>query len=331
MTRTSRKYMRPRFECPLTPLSERRRLILCLAAVGLLLASPIAVGSALATPVEVVDDAGRKIHLDRPAGRVIALYGAYNEILAAMGLESRIVGRTKADLLPPSIVPKPSIGTHMRPNVEIVLSLKPDLIIQSAGRREAMIPVNQLRSQGLNVAVFDPKSFSDLFSVVRRLGVLTGEPAAAEQLVSNLEDRLNRVKKLLRESSFRPKVVFEVRYPNLLCAGRNTIVNDVIEHAGGTNCVTGDKKMVRVDMELLISCSPDYYIIQRGPMNRDPQSPFNRPHFDVLEAIRNGRIMTVDEQVFSRPGPRSVEAVEQLARFIHARIWQEPKPHGVSE
>ncbi len=290
------------------------------------MAIPITGGTALAKAVEVVDDAGLTISLDRPAARIIALYGAYNEILAAMGLESRIVGRTKADLLPLSIVSKPSIGTHMRPNVEIVLSLKPDLIIQSAGRREAMVPVNQLRSQGLNVAVFDPNSFSDLFSVIRRLGLLTGEPAAAEQLVSNLEDRLKRVRDLLARSPARPKVFFEIRYPNLLCAGRKTIVNDVIEHAGGTNCVNADKRVVRTDMEFLISCNPDYYIVQRGPMNRDPQPPAGRPHFEVLEAVRSGRIMTVDEQEFSRPGPRSVEAVERLAQFIHPGIWPETKP-----
>lgn len=289
---------------------------------------PIVRGVAGATPIEIVDDTGRTIRLDHPATRIIALYGAYNEILAGMGLESRIVGRTKADVLPPSIEQKPSIGTHMRPNVEIVLSLKPDLILQSAGRREAMMPVNQLRTQGVHVAVFDPISFADLFSVIKRLGILTGEPAAAQQLVVGLEDRLNNVKKKLEQSksTARPKVVFEVRYPNLLCAGTKTIVNDVIEYAGGTNCITNEKKIVRVDMERLISCNPDYYIVQRGPMNRNPQPTTDRPHFEVLEAVRKGRVMTVDEQLFSRPGPRSVDAVEQLARFIHPGLWQESQP-----
>lgn len=290
---------------------------------ALLVALPTARRAASAAPVEIADDTGRTIRLDRPATRIIALYGAYNEILAGMGLESRIVGRTKADVLPPSIVEKPSIGTHMRPNVEIVLSLKPDLILQSAGRREAMMPVNQLRTQGVPVAVFDPISFADLFSVIRRLGILTGEPAAAEHLVTSLEGRLNRVKKRLEQSTSRPKVVFEIRYPNLLCAGTKTIVNDVIEYAGGTNCITNEKKIVRVDMERLISCNPDYYIVQRGPMNRDPQPTTDRPHFEVLEAVRKGRVITVDEQLFSRPGPRSVDAVEQLARFIHPGLWQE--------
>ena len=83
-------------------------------------------GAAWADEIHVKDDTGRELVLERPAERIIALYGAYNEILAAMGLEDRLVGRTKADVLPPSILSRPSIGTHMRPNVELVLALEPD-------------------------------------------------------------------------------------------------------------------------------------------------------------------------------------------------------------
>jgi len=271
---------------------------------------------AQAGAIEIVDDSGRMIVLERPATRIIALYGAYNEILAAMGLESRLVGRTRADRLPPSILARPSIGTHMRPNVELVLALKPDLIVQGAGRRQAMMPVNQLRRQNLNVAVFNPVTFSDLFSVVSRLGALTGEPGRAAELVASLRTRLEAVKERLEGVTRRPKVFFEVRYPNLLAAGRRSIVNDVIEHAGGSNCVKVDKKLIRLNMEALISANPDFYIIQRGPMNRNPGPPSERPHFPILESVRKGRVMTVDEQLFSRPGPRSVEAVEQLADFL---------------
>lgn len=270
-----------------------------------------------ATAVEILDDTGRTIRLNGPAMRIIALYGAYNEILDAMGLESRLVGRTKVDRLPPSILSRPSIGTHMRPNVELVLALKPDLIVQGGGRRDAMLPVNQLRGEGLNVAVFNPTTFAELFSVIEKLGRLTGETAGAEKLVNSMKHRLAAVQNRVRPRGERPKVFFEVRFPNLLAAGRKSIVNEVIERAGGQNCITLDKKLVRVNMESLIACNPDFYIIQKGAMNPDPGPPAERPNFLVLDAVKQGRVHKVDEQVFSRPGPRSVEAVEQLARLLH--------------
>ena len=249
--------------------------------------------------------------------RIISLYGAYNEILAAIGLEDRIVGRTTADKEPPSILSKPSIGTHMRPNIEIILGLKPDLTIQSAGRNEALATVQQIEQEGIPVAVFDPSSFTELFDVIERLGILTGASVEAEQLIGRLQDRLNRIEVRLKGITHRPSVFFEVRYPNLLAAGQNSIVNDVIRYAGGDNCVKKEKKLMRIGMEALIECNPEAYIVQRGPMNQNPSDPSSRPHFQVLEAVKKGRILVVDEQVYSRPGPRSVDAVEQLAAFLH--------------
>jgi iron complex transport system substrate-binding protein len=58
-------------------------------------------------------------------------------------------------------------------------------------------------------------------------------------------------------------------------------------------------------------------------MNAGPLPPDQRPHLAALRAVRQGRVLVVDEQVFSRPGPRNVEAVEQLARFLHPGRFQE--------
>ncbi|MBW2580217.1 MAG: hypothetical protein JRD00_04575 [Deltaproteobacteria bacterium] len=68
--------------------------------------------------VRITDDLGQVISLEGPARRIISLYGAYSEIFFAMGLEDRLVARTRADLFPPAILSKPSVGTHLRPNME---------------------------------------------------------------------------------------------------------------------------------------------------------------------------------------------------------------------
>ena len=253
----------------------------------------------------------------QPAKRIIALYGAYNEILAAMGLEGMLVGRTKADALPPSILTKPSIGTHMRPNMEIILGLKPDLVIQSAGRKEALAMVQQIREGGIPVAVFHPTRFAHLFSVIHRMGILTGEGAEASRLVDSINERLRKVEERLKGVGQRPTVFFEVRYPNLLGAGKGSIVHDIIQKAGGVNCITTDKTMVRIGMEALIRDDPDFYVVQVGPMNQNPSHPAERPHYRVLRAVKDKRILMVDEQVYSRPGPRCVDAVEALAAFLY--------------
>jgi iron complex transport system substrate-binding protein len=285
-------------------------------ALLLLLGSPI-IGTA---EVRVVDDLGQVISLKAPARRIISLYGAYSEILFAMGLGERLVARTRADHFPPAILDKPSVGTHLRPNMELVLGLQPDLIIQAFASKYGHEVIRQIQQQGFTVASFQPTTFQQLFSVIHRLGILTGEEKADGLLVNRLRGRVKRLSRRLTGSELRPSVFFEVRYPNLLGAGQQSIVNDVILRAGGTNCLPNNKKLVRINIETLVGYNPDVYVVQKGPMNRNPGEPKDRSNFQVIKAVREGRVLFVDEYLFSRPGPRSVDAAEKLAAFLHPEV-----------
>jgi len=276
--------------------------------------------------VGVTDDLGQGIILEAPAERVISLYGAYSEILFAIGAGDRLIARTRADTFPPTIVDKPSVGTHLRPNMELVLGLQPDLIIHAVGRKHGHEVIRQIEHHGLTVAVFQPTTFQELFSVIDRLGILTGEEKNARRLVERLKKRLEGVTARLPTNGSRPKVFFEVRYPNLLGAGQESIVNSVILKAGGVNCLPNEKKLVRVNIESLIQYDPDVYVVQIGPMNRNPGDPKHRPNFHILKAVKEGRVLFVDEYVFSRPGPRLVEAAEQLAAYLYPELGQQPEP-----
>lgn len=298
-------------------MSRIRNHIIYLLLAWIALVTPTTVSAA---EVRVTDDLGQVIALKEPAQRIISLYGAYSEILFAIGAGDKLVARTRADRFPPSILDKPSVGTHLRPNMELVLGLQPDLIIHAVGRKHGHEVIRQIQQKGFTVAVFQPRNFAELFSVIDRLGILTGEEANAQLLVNGQSSRLRQIDLRLAKSKDRPKVFFEVRYPNLLGAGQGSIINDVILKAGGLNCLPNEKKLVRINIETLIDYDPDVYVVQKGPMNRNPGSPESRPNFQVLKAVQQGRVFFVDEYVFSRPGPRSVEAVEKLAAYLHPEI-----------
>ncbi|WP_421902371.1 ABC transporter substrate-binding protein [Maridesulfovibrio sp.] len=272
-------------------------------------------GSAQAA-VSINDDFGNEITLQAPAKRIVALYGSFNEILYAMDLGDRLVARTAADHYPEKITALPSIGTHMRPNPELIVALKPDLVLQMAGRSQAATALEPLRERGIPCAMFKVASFEEMFSMIRRLGVLTGESGNADKLVESMNARLDAVLQKYVTSSVLPSVFFEIRYPNLLAAGQGSIVNDIIRHAGGINCVSNHKKIVRMGEEELMRLNPLNYVYQTGRMNPSPVKPDERSHFKLIDAVRHKRILKVDESVFSRPGPRNVEAVELLADFL---------------
>jgi iron complex transport system substrate-binding protein len=264
--------------------------------------------------VSVTDDLGRQIRLTSDSPRVIALYGAFNEILADLGREELLAARTQADELPPSILAKPSVGTHLRPNAELILGLRPDLVLQLGGRGEAMEPVRFLEERGLTVAVFDLENFEQLFSVMERLGALTGSVDRARERVAAMRAELDAIE--VAQSGPRPRIFFEARYPTLLAAGQGSMVTEIMARAGGQNCVEAPDKLVRLGEEELLRLAPDIYLVQRGPMNPSPVPVNERPLFRTLPCLAAGRVHTVDQGVFSRPGPRSLEAVRQLSTII---------------
>ncbi|MFA5111812.1 MAG: ABC transporter substrate-binding protein [Desulfobaccales bacterium] len=270
---------------------------------------------------QMVDDRGTTVALAAPPQRIISLYGGLTEILGSLGLGDQVAARTQGDETLPGL---PTVGTHLQPNVEMILALKPDLVVQG-GVPKGMPALKRLEAAHIPVAVFAPRDFAGLFSTITRLGELTGRSAAAETLKGSMEARLEEVAKRVAGRP-RPRVFFEVRELNLLAAGRGSLVNDIITRAGGDNIVTSFQKLTLYSLEALIQANPDVYIIQKGPMNRSPENIYTRPYFQELKAVKTHRVLVVDESLYSRPGPRSAEAVAELARFLHPEAWEKQGP-----
>ena len=267
---------------------------------------------------QIVDDRGQTITLAQPPPRIISLYGGLTEVLVALGLGPQVVARTQGD---DCLKGLPTVGTHLQPNVEMILALRPDLVVQG-GVPKGLPALKRLEAEGLVVAMFAPRDFHGLFSVIKRLGILTGQSPAAAALIGSMQEKLAAVAR--RVAGRRPPLVFfEVRYHNLLAAGRGSLVHDIITRAGGENILTTPQKLISFSLEALIQADPEVYVIQQGPMNRSPEDIYARPHFQELQAVRQGRVLMVEESLFSRPGPRAANAVEQLSQFLHPEAWVE--------
>lgn len=254
------------------------------------------------------------INLEKPVERIIPLYGAFSEMLLALGAGSLLAGRTVADGEISELAHLPAVGTHMRPNAELVVALRPDVVLQMAGRREAALQTESLRRLGVQVLTFDIASFDRLFEVMEKLGALAGCPEKAAQITDSWKSRLAALKS--QESARKPSVYYEVREPALLAAGRESMVNEIIRAAGGKNVVTLPKKLARYNEEALLVARPDICLVQKGPMNPEPRPLAARPNLKNLPCVQAGRNFIVDEKIFARPGPGSIQAAETLAEIL---------------
>lgn len=263
------------------------------------------------------DDSGSTVNLPTPARRVVPLYGAFLEMLINIGAKETVVARTAADEAIPGVKELPSVGTHMKPNLELILAVKPDLIVLTTSQKSRLSEIAHLEKRGIPIAAFNPTDFETIFSTMIRLGIATGHESEAKAKVQELKERLKALKEIAEKNGKGYKAFFEVREQPLTGAGTDSIVNEILKAAGLDNIVKTPKKFIQFSVEALLSEDPDYYIVQKGPMNPNPSDPRERPHIQRLRAVRENRILIVDEYLFSRPGPNCVDAVELLVKKIY--------------
>jgi len=260
-----------------------------------------------------------------PARRVVSLAPSLTETLFALGAGDALVGVTSFCDYPEAAKAKPKVGGMEDGGVDLerVLSLKPDLVV-SIGEGQTRT-VDALRRLGLRVEVVPSQTVEDVFSSLRRLGTLVGRDAAAQRLGGDLERRMAAVKNALAAAPGlrRPRVFYEVWDRPLMTATRNTLIGQLIELAGGVN-VFGELsgRYIEVSSEALLERNPEVILAPDHHAKRvSLQNLAERPDLAGVEAVKRGRIVILEGDLVSRPGPRIADVLELLARSLHPELF----------
>ncbi len=234
--------------------------------------------------------------------RVVILAPAAGDILKKLGVADSVVGVTKHMRGFKKAV---KVGSHIRPNIEIISSLKPDLIIIQSTR---FFNKNLQKSINAKIYKYDPYTLKQILSSINDFGKMFHKEKVAKNLIFKLKNKLKRVKKLNK----KPKVVFEIMQLPYIVSGKKDIVNDIIEKAGGINIVNVNRKHVRYSYEKVLAAKPDIYLYQVGPMNKNPIPPEKREYLKDLKA----KFIRIDERSFSRPNTKSFDNVLKLNKIF---------------
>ena len=262
------------------------------------------------------DDLGRTLRLTERPRRIVSLVPAATELLFALGAGDRLVGRTRYGEHPPAAREVPSVGRGLRPSLELVLERRPDLVVLFAGP-ETRATAARLEELGIPAVALRHNTFEDLRRNVVRLGRLTGRGGRAEGLLRGVECRLERVSEAVGGAG-TPRVYYEVWSDPPVTVGAGSYLDSLLTVAGARN-VFGDLRAPspRVGLEAVAARDPDLVLVPRRSGSRRGARPARRPGWDVVAAVRDGRIRTVDGDLVHRLGPRIGEAARSLAASVH--------------
>ncbi|HMA53525.1 MAG TPA: ABC transporter substrate-binding protein [Acidobacteriota bacterium] len=279
-------------------------------------------------PQVIKDDLGRPFPL--PTGtprRIVSMAPNVTEILFALGLGPRVVGVTRFCDWPPEAKAVPKIGGLVDPNVEIIRSLDPDLVI--AFRGNPLRIVDRIRKLDLPVFVLDiGQGLDNLFPLIERIGRVTRTESEAAGLVAKLRARVETVDGGLRDVLSRPQVFVLLYGQGLWTCGGESYVDDLITRAGGTNVASSlPKKWVLYKRERIIKDDPDVvFILARSASDfAEGRDRFSRmPGMDGIKAVRQRKLYELDENAASRFGPRLVEVLARMAELLHPERFGGP-------
>ncbi|ACL70647.1 ABC transporter substrate-binding protein [Halothermothrix orenii] len=274
--------------------------------------------------VTVVDDLNREIRLEKKPERIISLSPNITEILFALGLDEEIVGVTTYADYPEAALEKEKIGTIVEPNIEKIISLKPDLVF-AAGINK-LETVFTLKKLGIKVAGFNPTRVNDIFVTIKKIGKLTGKSKEARAMVTSMYIEMAEIQELVDaalKDRPRPRVFYEIWSDPLYTAGKNTFIDDVINLAGGVNIgAKAPGKWPQFNLEQLLIENPDVYIssLHSAPGKVTVEKIKKRTGYSSLKAVKNNRVYIVDQNLVSRPSPRIIKGLKEFVKALFPEL-----------
>lgn len=276
--------------------------------------------------IEMVDALGNAVVLEGPAQRIVSLAPSSTEILFAIGAGNQVVGREDFANYPEEVLDIPSIGgTFGELNVEAILDLEPDLVLATP-----LTSPEQVQSlTGVGLTVFqlpNPTDFESMYEILRTAAQLTGHEQEAEDLIQSLLERVGAVQEIVAQAESTPLVFYQLDSTDPTApwtSGGGTFIDTLISMAGGQN-LGGDFEgdWVQVSAEELIAQDPEVIILGDSIWGVTPEDVATRPGWDAVSAVQNGRVYPFNDDTASRPGPRLVDGLEEMAKLIHPELFE---------
>jgi len=263
--------------------------------------------------ISFTDDLQRTVTLETPAARIISLAPSITETLFALGAADRVVAVTDYCNYPEAARTKRSIGGIVNPNAEAIISLSPDIIILSM---EGNIREDFSTLEALEIPLFvtNPRTLAGIRKSILDLGVISGTGEMAAKIVHEMKEREDSIR---LEALPQSRVLMVVSLQPLMVVGTGTFLAEVLRIAGADNVAAGTGMTYPVySREAVVASNPDLIVLTSDIFLPRDELLKLFPEWRTLNATRSGRVFSIGADIVSRPGPRIIQALEQLHEML---------------
>jgi iron complex transport system substrate-binding protein len=271
-------------------------------------------------PLSVPTSDGRSVTLARAPERIVSLSPGNTEILFAIDAGSAVVGVDRFSDFPEQVKALPRID-YSNPNVEALAALRPDLVLAS-GRQRMLVPT--FEQAGFKVVPLEePSTVAGVLERIRLMGRMVDRIGPAEELAGRMQERVTAVTERVKGVSGGPRVYHEID-PKLFSAAPSSFVGDIYTLLKAQNIAAGaSSPFPQLTAEAIIQADPEVIVLGDGLFpGGTPEEVKRRPGWSVISAVRTNRVYPVDDNTVSRPSPRVVEGLEQIAKLLYPDLFR---------
>ena len=269
--------------------------------------------------VTLTDMTGREITLDAPAERVVALTASDCEILYALGAGDLLVGRGEYCDYPAEVLDVPSVQSGYDTNIEQIIALEPQVLLMST-MAQTEEQVQQLEAAGVHVVVSDAQDIEGTYTAINMIGELTGKQAEAASIVESMQKTFDAIKANAGDGT--KSVYFEVsplQY-GLWTAGSGTFMDEIANMMGLVNCFADVTGWGEISEEQVLERNPDYIVtisMYYGEGPTPEEEILSRTGWENVTAVKDGKILNLQNNELSRPGPRLADGAQAMYDFVY--------------
>jgi ABC-type Fe3+-hydroxamate transport system substrate-binding protein len=285
-----------------------RQRMYCVLTLIVTLAIPCAASRTL------TDELGRKVVVPDHPHRVICLMPSVTDTVFALGAGDDVVGISDYTKYPAEALKKPSVGDLIKPSIETILALHPDLVIgvQPMGPMES---TEQLERLGVPVFLVSPHGIAGILHSVESIGQALNRTPQADALTANLQHRVDAVR-VRTKGLPEPTVFMPIWYDPIITIGKHAFTTEIIE-AAGARSVTDDLSTdwPQMSLEVVLARAPEALVLVRGGKTT-LEVLQSRPGWSSVPAVKARRVYYVDGRI-DFPSPVAIDALEDLAKQFH--------------
>jgi len=281
--------------------------------------------------ISIIDDVGRNVTITNyPPERIVSTAASCTEILYALGLGDKIVGVDEYSDYPAEVLERveagtlTTVGSFAEINIELVVSLEPDLIVATGGVQRVV--VENLEGQGQPVMVLYPERFDGVLADISLVGEITGQTDEAEAIVTDMQERSQEIADKVKDLPKIPVYIEMFFNGGYWTFGSDSYVDELISMAGGTNVFSGvSGGHISTSSEEILQANPEIIIISRGAMADNcgltAEVIRARPGWNEITAVKNDQIYEVSEPTIVLGVPRLIDGLEAFAEIIHPELF----------